>query len=283
MGQQIKINNVNQVINKCNAKKLKNEGWQVKPKDVRRLQRWQRFNLNNAKQVWNNFEEMGLFTLNCRKRNGPWNEVRNVWRGMPAFFVGSSISARGFDLNKLAGKHSIGVNHMIELYDSFEWFLFQDQRFLRITTYNLNNYRGRIFCHNSSPVLTSDYERVTFFKTQYNKGQGIDLEPEKGLYPRVLTGMVAVHLALVSGANPIYMIGMDTPQEIDMKEGHHFNKGYTGEVNTEKSLKGTTDKYNLFSAFAKWKDRIINVCPDGRIDMFKKISFEELDKILGVE
>lgn len=282
MGRQINIKNINKVIDRLKPKQ-KPKGWQVRPKDIRRLQRWEKFNLNNAKQVWSNFEDVGLFALNMQKRNGPWDEVRNVWKGMPCFVVGSSISARGFDLTKLNGFNSIGVNHMIESYHGFKFFLFQDQRFLRITTYDLKKYKGRIFSHNSAPILPMDYDKITFFKTQYNRGgNGITLDPEKGLYPRCLTGAAALHLALMTGANPIYMIGLDTPKEFDMKDGHHYNKDYTGEHNTERSLKGTLGKYGLFQAFYKWKDRIVNVCPDGYIDIFKKISFEELDKILGV-
>lgn len=278
---QINIKNINRLINNIKPKKQQ-EGWQVRPKDVRRIQRWDKFNLNNAKQVWNNFEEIGFFALNMQKRNGPWDEVRNEWKGRPAFVVGSSISARGFDLTKLNGCHSIGVNHMIEHYDKFSFFLFQDQRFLRITPYDLKKYKGRIFCHNSTPILPMDYDKITFFKTQYNRGgNGISLDPAKGLYPRCLTGAAALHLALIAGANPIYIIGLDTPKQFDMTQGHHYSKNYTGEHNTDKSLKGTLGKYHLFKEFYKWKDRIVNVCIDGYIDIFKKISFEELDKILG--
>lgn len=276
---QINIKNINRIIDKMKPKPTK-AGWQVRLKDVRRIQRWEKFDLNNAKQVWKNFEEVGFFTLNATKRNGDWTGIKDAWKNKPCFIVGSSISARNFDLNKLDGHLSIGVNHMIEYYDRFTWFLCQDHRFLRMTTYNLKKYKGRIFAHNGAPILASDYEKVIFFKTQYNRN-GISLNPEDGLYTRCLTGLCMLHLALISGANLIYMIGMDTPKKVNMeKDGHHYQKNYTGEVNNDRSLQGTIGKYSLYNTFAKWKDRIINVCTDGYVDLFKKISIEDLNKIL---
>jgi hypothetical protein len=278
----VRINNVNQMIRKNEQKKTKqNKVWQVRMKDVRRLKRWERFDLNNAKQVWDNFEDVGRFMLNMEKRLGPFDSVVNAWENKPAFVVGSSISARGFDLNKLDGLNTIGVNHMIDCYHKFKWFLFQDQRFLRIAKYDLKKYKGKIFAHNNTPIMKSEYKDVCFIKTQHQKdNQQISLDPNKGVFPRVLTGAAALHVALISGANPIYMIGCDTPEVIDMTQGHHYSIDYTGEVNNKKSYDGTTGKYVLYKAFLPWADRIINVCENGRIDFFKKISFQELDEIL---
>ena len=278
----VRINNVNQMIRKTEQKKNEKEKvWTVRMKDVRRLKRWQRFDLNNAKQVWDNFEDVGRFMVNMDKRLGPFDDVINAWKGQPAFVVASSISARGFNLNKLDGLNTIGVNHMIEYYHNFKWFLFQDQRFLRITTYDLKKYKGKIFAHNNTPIMQAEYKNVSFIKTQHNRNNaGISLDPNKGIYPRVLTGAAALHIALISGANPIYLIGCDTPQQLDMTQGHHFTYDYTGERNDDKSLNGTVGKYVLYKEFMPWGDRIINVCENGRIECFNSIGFKELDEIL---
>jgi hypothetical protein len=278
----VRITNANQLSRKiANKKKKKEEIWQVRPKDVRVLKRWEKFNLNNAKQVWKNFEDIGRFTQTMNKRQGPFEGVTNAWRNQPAFVVGSSISARGFDLTKLNGKHSIGVNHMIEYYDGFEWFLFQDQRFMRITKYDLKKYKGKLFCHNNTAIMPSEYNDVCFIKSQYNRSNlGITLNIKDGLYPRVLTGACGLHLALISGANPIYMIGLDTAKDENLIGGHHYREDYTGEHNIEKSLNGTLGKYGMFKTFYKWRDRIINVCENGRLDMFKMISYKELEEKL---
>lgn len=278
----IRPENINKKIREREQRKQKKEKvWQVRPEDVRRMKRWGKFNLNNAKQVWDNFEDIGRFTLNMEKRLGPFDNVVNAWKGQPAFVVASSISARGFDLNKLNGLNSIGVNHMIEHYHNFTWFIFQDQRFLRINKYDLHKYKGKIFAHNNTPILQSEYKDVCFIKTQHNReAKGISLDPNKGIYPRVLTGAAALHLALIANANPIYMIGCDTPRDITLKDGHHYNKDYTGERNDEKSLKGTMGKYVLYKSFLPWKDRIINVCDNGSIDIFQMINYKDFDKIL---
>jgi glycosyltransferase involved in cell wall biosynthesis len=85
-------------------------------------------------------------------------------------------------------------------------------------------------------------------------------------------------LALISGANPIYMLGMDTPKNIVEKKekNHHYSKSYTAEnINLEKYV----EKYKHYKVFEKYKDRIINVCLDGVApNIFKRIGIEDLKK-----
>lgn len=282
----IRPEKVNKLINKCKNKPKNKKGWVVRTKDIRRLKRWENFNLNNAKQVWANFEDFGRFTANMEKRLGPFDNVINVWKGEPCFVVGGSIEGRGLDLTKLNGKHSIGVNHMIDYYTGFEWFLFQDHRFLRLNKFDFTKYYGKVFAHNSAPVIKGQiFNDLVFFKSLYDSTQLTD-KPYKGIYTRALTGLCALHMAIISGANPIYIIGMDMSRKIAINEvneiGLHYGKNYTGESRLEACYKGVKDKMKLFKNFYKWKDRIINVCEDGYLDYFKCISLQKLNEILDV-
>lgn len=244
-------------------------------KDLHKLQRWEGFQVNKH---WENIENIGRFMSNMKIRQGPFDGVQNAWKNQPAFVVGGSIAGRGLDLTFLTGKHSIGVNHMIEYWDGFEWFLFQDQRFIKKTRYDLKKYNGKIFSFNANPILYEDVKDLCLFKSR--RRVPVDLKIENGLWNRGLSGVCAVHLALISGANPIYMIGMDTPKNIDISKlsetGLHYDKNYTGESRLQLCYKNVTDKLKLFKEFYPWKDRLINVCPGGEMDWIKQISLDEL-------
>lgn len=248
-------------------------------REANKIKRWEGFQVNNH---WENIADIGRFMKNLSIRQGPFDGIKGAWKNQTCFVVGGSIAGRGLNLSLLAGKHSIGVNHMIEYWDGYEWFLFQDQRFLKKTNYKLSGYRGKIFALNSNPI---DYENVMdlcLFKSTRRKP--IDLNIENGLYHRSMSGICAVHLALISGANKIYMIGMDTPKSLTIDKineiGLHYEKNYTGETKLETCYNSVIEKLDLFREFYPWKDKIINVCPDGHMDWFKQISIKELTEIL---
>jgi hypothetical protein len=104
--------------------------------------------------------------------------------------------------------------------------------------------------------------------------------------------MCALHLALITGANPIYMLGMDTLKE-DAENGkkeeikHHYKENYPFERTSKEYLMKYIRTEKGFLKFSKWKDRIINVCIDGTMPLFKRISKdqlkEEINKIKKVE
>jgi hypothetical protein len=258
---------------------VKRKGYSLRLRELHKLQRWEGFEVNKH---WERIEDIGRFMANMTIRQGPFENVKNAWKNQPCYVVGGSIAGRGFDLTLLDGKHSIGVNHMIEYYGGFEWFLFQDQRFLKKTKYDLKIYEGKAFCYNANPIQYGDVKDLVFFKSRRRKP--IDLNIENGLYHRSLSGICATHLALISGANPIYLIGMDTDKNIDIEKleetGLHYDKNYTGESRLQLCYKNVTDKLKLFREFYPWKDRIINVCPNGEMDMFKQISIDELTESL---
>jgi hypothetical protein len=266
----LRLNDIKQ--NKTRGEEAK-RGPILRLRDLHKIKRWEGFEINKH---WEQIEDIGRLTRTLQIRQGPFDGVVNGWKNQPAYVVGGSIAGRGLDLNLLRGRHTIGVNHMIEYYDGFEWFLFQDHRFLRKTTYDLKKYKGKIFCHNSNPIDYGEVKDLVFFKSRRRKP--VDLKIEDGLWHRSLSGICATHLALISGANPIYLIGLDTAKDIDIetieKTGLHYDKNYTGETKLKLCYKNVTDKLKLFRDFYPWKDRIINVCENGEMDWFKQISLK---------
>jgi hypothetical protein len=231
--------------------------------------------------TWNALANAGrLDETGFRYRNGDkfgrWNKVAGAFHGQTVIACAAGPSISGFDLNKLDGKLSIGCNHMIETYDRFTWFIFQDQRFLKKTTYDLHRYGGLIFAHNNTHMDYRDYENLILFKSAKKPGLVQD-----GIYPRYQTGVATLHLAILSGAKKIYLLGHDNPKSWDFqKEGRmHGIEGYTGEVFDQKAIDETAERCKAYASFMPFKSRIINVCEDGILNQwFNSISMEQFEK-----
>ena len=214
-----------------------------------------------------------------------YNSINNMLLDKPIAVIGSGFSGRELNWKNLKNIKTLGINHIIELYHNLDFLIFQDHRFLRLNKYPLHKFKGRIFVANSNPaykkrIINNIYPFIPL---------GLHHEPskliEKGLYARKSTGLCALNLALVLGANPIYLIGLDNPKDweksfTDYNNGAHIHKNYLGSVNTKKALDGYTIVLKYFKKFIPYKNRIINVCENGIMDWFKQISIQEFNKII---
>jgi glycosyltransferase involved in cell wall biosynthesis len=241
------------------------------------------FGLNIHKKSFVNntyWQEMKVLRETIGDKKGQFCNIKDAWKNEPCFIIGTSRAIEGFDFNLLNGFHTIGINHLIEDWDLMEWFIYLDERFIKKTTYDLNKFKGKVFGASQTNILQrKNYIRFKQISRIYN----VDLNIQNGLFGK-LTGVCAIHLALISGANPIYLLGMDTKKEhakAEEKEkiNHHYKSDYTWEIKTGKYLQKYVRTYKSYLKFSPWKNRIINVCIDGTApDIFKRISQEELKK-----
>jgi hypothetical protein len=210
---------------------------------------------------------------------GPYDNVDGFWKNEPCFVVGSSIGLRhamdaGFTFDKLNGHHSIGVNHVIEDYHYFEWLVFLDGRFLQLTKWDvLGFYKGRIFTQRRAGLLPSNKVTI-FYKSNEDPTENII----NGVINGQVSGVIALHLAIISGANPIYMLGMDNGGLKNNKNGNHFKKNYTGESLKKGGWENYLDRIpHTFEKLGKWSSRVYNVDPLGDIKTFRKISWKDVE------
>jgi glycosyltransferase involved in cell wall biosynthesis len=224
---------------------------------------------SNIQQTWDFLRNQGKIDLN-RPRfipGAPW--VHGFWKNEPCYIVAAGPSLKGFDFKLLDNKHTIGMNHMIETYDKFEWFIFLDQRFLDITTYDMKKFKGHVFAQNTTELNPA--ENITLFKC---KNDGVSYNFDDGLFKSALTALVALNLAILSGANPIYLLGCDCGGAIDGDKQYHYRADYTGEdKNLFRYRKYQRTAY-FFDNFSQWKDRIINLSAISEIKTFKKQSWK---------
>jgi hypothetical protein len=213
---------------------------------------------------------------------GPFEGVDDAWYGEPCFVVGGSRGLKtamdaGFKLKMLDGFHSIGVNHVVEDYHDFEWFMFMDPRFLAIAKYDvLKDYKGRVFTSRRASLKPS--EHVTVFYTQSN---GPSLRLIDGLLGFTLTGIVAINLALISGARPIYLLGLDNGGFKDPNKHTHYKDTYTGERLGQGNYKSRFfDRVpERLLKYAPWADRFVNVDKLGSVTVFPKMGVRDIPEL----
>jgi len=250
--------------------------------DIMRMRKAEGRSMNGVDETWLRLQLQAILDGRASYL-GPYDGVDGCWKDEPCFLVGGSRGLKhaidqGFKFSMLKGFHSIGVNHVVEDYHDFEWFLFQDKRFLTISKYNLmKEYKGRIFAHVRTRLAPS--ERVTIFYTQ---DDGPVERIVQGLFTFIASGFTAINLALVSGANPIYLLGVDTGGMKNDSTPAHYKDDYPGEVlNCAYWGKYLNITPKRAMRYAPWAERFVNVDPLGAITMFKKMPVRDIPELAG--
>lgn len=207
-------------------------------------------------RTWEYFSEKGWIDNNLPPGRTDY-KVKDVWSGQPAYVVGSGpslnefLNVHGWDW--LDGKNTIGINHTIEYYDRFRWLFFLDKRFVDRTKYDLKSFKGIIFAQNNTGFPKGD--RVVHFKCTHNYPSN---ELASGLFSPNFSGLAALNLALLTGANPVYLLGFSMGKD-SSPNGYHFDREYNGEIKEKKNF----DKYNRvlkqYKKFTNYSSRIKNV------------------------
>lgn len=218
--------------------------------------------------TWKFFRDLGFIDgnrLDARNYDG----IHGAWQDEPCFIVGGGPALKEFitevGFSFLDGKHTIGINHVIEDYDGFEWFFFLDKRFLEKTTYNIDKFKGRIFAQSNTGLKPSD--RITVFSCNNEAPQ---VRIEKGLYSSNLSGLAALNLAILTGANPIYLLGYGNGQKADYTS-YHYKTNYTGEVKKQEIFDKFVKVNRYYDNFLQWKKRIVHVTEGSDIPVFNKM------------
>lgn len=228
----------------------------------------------NKEKTWDFFIRYGNVNGNVINRNS--DNIHNVWQNEPCYIVGGGPALKEFidqiGWDWLRGRHTIGINHMIEDFDDLEWFFFLDKRFLDKTTYDIKKFKGRIFAQSNTGLQQSD--QVTLFHCNPESPQ---TEFNKGLYSPNYSGLAALNLALLTGANPIYLLGYGMGSGA-YHENYHYKRNYTGEVKTEKVFNKFVKVQRYYKQFAPYVDKIIHVTQGRDIPIFKKMTIPEFKK-----
>jgi hypothetical protein len=210
------------------------------------------------------------------KRNNNWTKINGLLGGKDLFIVASGPSLKGFDFSRLKNRFTLAVNHTIEHYSDAWGLIFSDKIFLHKTSFDLEKYKGYIFCSErcaGTPPITEMMEsnRENLFVYDDRRDEPV-LNAKKGLYHPTSTGLGAINLGLQMRAGKIYLMGYD------FKTDETGNKHFYPDLDHHK--KYSFDKYLLkikkFNMFAKYSHKIVNLNPDSAIEVFQYMNVEDV-------
>lgn len=150
-----------------------------------------------------------------------------IWEGEPCYIIGGGSSLAGFDWDILKGRKVLGCTVAFYLGSSLVPFaIFGDAAFLEQHRHGLEKYarEGGIVVTNSNRVKK---DTPDWLKRMRKVKDGLSTE---ALGWNGNTGSSAINLALLFGANPIYLLGYDMRISADGKR-KNFHNAYNDQPN----------------------------------------------------
>jgi hypothetical protein len=199
------------------------------------------------------------------------------WNGQDAFIIGGGSSLRDFAWAKLEGRNTIGCNDAFRLgARRCQICVFGDASWFHRAKWDLEKYQGRVvscaptLLHLNLPWL------LAMDRVRDGLGEGSKLGWNYS------TGAAAICLAVRLGAIRIFLLGFDLYSSKDGKSHwHRLRNRPTAEVSYTRFQKGFR---TLADVLAKLKPDVeVHNVTDGtsKLEVFPRISFAELDKILA--
>ncbi len=213
-----------------------------------------------------------LISRQGRKQAGG---IEGMLKGQRCFIIGGGPSLRGFDLHRLDDEFTIAVNHSYEYYPNARALLFVDSWFVKDeqSRSKILAYPGLIFASfRCQDRLPRGMENLYIF-SQNNREPGKRMND--GLYSGRLSGLAALNLATIMGADEIYLLGFD----MNYQDGQHHWYGTAHENQETYDAGNYTRKLKMFDAFAPYQDRIFNCSMNSAITTFNKVPIEDVLKV----
>ena len=202
----------------------------------------------------------------------PHWQVTESWKGQDVFIIGGGTSLKGFDWKLLENECTIGCNTAFTLGEKIcEICVFGDYKWFHKYQNELQNYKGILFTNLGQLRNT----RLNWLWTMPRKGKGLGTN---ALGWNRNTGALAINLALVLGAQRVFLLGFDMHLSGDGKSNWH-NRLINRPSKTvyEKFIEAFTRvSIDLKKVFPGRE--IINVTDDSDLDIFPKVGCKEFWK-----
>jgi hypothetical protein len=200
------------------------------------------------------------------------------WLNKPAYLVGGGPSLEGFNWKLLRGRRTIAVN--------VAFYNFEPTIIFSMDTRCLNWIVGGTY-ENKFPGLRERFEKTTAYKVwlltytaqlredifvvrvlkNYDYGlREFSWDLRAGIGHGNNSGFAAFNLAVLLGANPIYLLGYDMKH----KDGKsHFHGGHPIPQDEAKAISYAAAFEKIAPELAKRGIRIINLNPDSGLRCFE--------------
>jgi hypothetical protein len=145
-----------------------------------------------------------------------------IWDGEPCYIIGGGPSLKGFQWECLEGRNVIGCTAAFYLgVDLVPIMIFGDGPFLNKHRVGLDRYAEAggwvVTCANT----IDRFNPPDYLKRMKKQLSGLAID---GLAWNGNTGSIAINLALLLGANPIYLLGYD--MKLDKDGNKNFHNAY---------------------------------------------------------
>lgn len=229
-------------------------------------------------QTWKMLIEKGILDGDSFERD--YGGIDNCLLGLPIFLIGGGPPLKPFlkkyGWNFFDDKLTMGINHMIEDYDNLDFHFFLDKRFPEITTYEMSKFKGTYFAQCTSGMKPSENTRLFYCRNDKPGDRFKD-----GLYSPGFSGLAALNLALIMGADPIYLIGFGNGETGTFKN-YHYKNDYTGEIKEVGRFNKFKRVYTLFNRFKDHAHKVYHVTDGDDIPTFtNKIRTDEIEAHLS--
>jgi hypothetical protein len=199
----------------------------------------------------------GELCAQCRENQEEEEEecgmIDQKHKGEAIYIVGGGASLKGFDFATLTGKIVIACNRAIEYVDA-QYMVYMDDQFYDWHEDQVESFDGEIFTHSWNKYRN----KVRFAK---NLGAlGLSDSFDDGLFHGGNAAYLALNLAYVMGADPIFLLGVDMCYH---DGATHFHEGYDREDSVgEKRFIHMIKSFNYGSEILKERGVTVFNCSD---------------------
>jgi hypothetical protein len=194
------------------------------------------------------------------------------WQGEDVFIIGGGNSLKDFDWSLLEDECTVGCNSAFTLGEKIcKICIFGDAKWFRKYQDELKNYKGVVFT-NAEQLRNT---RLNWLWTMPRKAKGLGTT---SLGWNSNTGASAINLALILGAQRVFLLGFDMHLSKEGKR-HWHNKtmGKTDKNVYEKFILAFTKVAVDLKTVFPGKE-VINVTDNSDLDVFPKVGCKQFWK-----
>jgi len=200
--------------------------------------------------------------------------VNDAWKGRRCFIVGGGPSLKDFNWDLLKNELWIGIN-AVWLHAVPTISYTHDKRVIELFYKEHKNAWKNLPCrvHKHLNQLTGQKDKFGEILT-FQGCKVWSKSLEQGLFNGNNSGVTALNLAEILGANPIYLLGFDMKSKDGATQFHnHYPAGWKQPDTVYKNFKTAFSRNRCFL-----KSEVINLGPDSDLDCFPKKTIEEVLK-----
>lgn len=188
----------------------------------------------------------------------------NDWKGRRCFVIGGGASLRDFDFSLIENELTIGVNKIYRVFEPTILFFADRIMYDEIMPLKMKSIKVAVDYTNAC------FDGVYYVRSAGTKGVGMDID---NLYTGNNSGFGALNLALVLGAEPIYLLGFDYIP-IDGKYHVTDDWGKIQDSEFQDLLDTFKQEFQVISEHIDMK--VINLSPKSTLKCWPKMRIEEV-------